>query len=398
VIIGSGPAALMLAAHLDERMYEVEVYEKNHSPARKFLVAGQGGFNLTHSDPPETLANRYSPTSLFAPLLSLFSNTDLIHWFKLIGIPTYIGSSKRVFPEKGIKPITVLNAILEVLKTKGVALHTNWEWTGWDDKGELVFKHNGLSKYIQASYVVFALGGASWKVTGSDGGWSKVFRKNNLVVQPFASSNSAAGIHWPASFVEQQEGIALKNISLSCGGQSYKGEAVITRFGLEGATVYALNPQMRNELSLAGKSTLFLDLKPVWTSKEIALRLSNARGTRSWSKHLADQLGLHALHIALLKALIPKEEYMQPKLLAERLKSIPLSVHSLAPIEEAISTTGGLALEELDSHFQLLKIPNHFAIGEMLDWDAPTGGYLLQGCFSMGYALAAYLNTQPELD
>jgi len=391
-IIGGGPAGMMLAATLDPTRYEVSIYEQNQTCGRKFLVAGQGGFNLTHSEPGESFISRYTPSAFLEPSFRAFSNTNLREWLDSIGIPTYIGSSKRVFPEKGIKPIQVLNAIIKVLEEKGVCFHLSHSWAGWSANKELLFSTLSGSQTVKADYVVFALGGGSWKVTGSDGAWATKFEEAGIKILPFQASNCAFGIQWPASLLGEAEGKPLKNISITCGTHTKEGEVTITQFGLEGSGIYALSPPIRAELNKSGKTAIFLDLKPKLSLAEITTRLKNRRANRSLTKHLEESLNLDETKLSLLKSCVSKEIFQDPVLLAQHLKHLPLTIHSLAPIDEAISTVGGISLEEVSQHFELKKLPHTFVIGEMLDWDAPTGGYLLQGCFSMGVALALHLN------
>ncbi len=390
-IIGGGPAALMLAAILNEQLFDVAIYERNFAPARKFLVAGDGGFNLTHSEDIENFISRYSPKEFLESCIRAFTNDDLRNWLKKIGIDTYVGTSKRIFPVKGIKPIDVLNAILNELKNKSVAIKTQMEWKGWNEKKELLFASNNEEIIIRADIVVFALGGASWKKTGSDGGWTKLFEEKNMRVVPFLSSNCGYEIKWDEKFIELAEGKSLKNISVSCANQTKKGEVVITKFGMEGGAVYGLSPQIRKQFAENKFAQIFIDLKPTLNEEEIKNKLS-VRGNKSQTKLLTDSLNLSPIQIALLKSVLTKEEFTDTDLLTKKIKRVPLQITSAAPIDEAISTVGGISLEEVDEIFQLKKAPNHFAIGEMLDWDAPTGGYLLQACFSMGYFLGQELN------
>lgn len=390
-IIGGGPAALMLAATLDEKLFVTTIYERNFATARKFLVAGDGGFNLTHSENLEDLISRYSPKEFLEKSIRAFTNEDLRKWLHQIGIETYVGTSKRVFPVKGIKPIDVLNAILPELKNKNVEIKTLHEWKGWNEKNDLAFLADNKDLVVKADITVFALGGASWKKTGSDGSWKNLFGAKNISIIPFQASNCAYEIKWEEKFISLAEGGSLKNISVSCNEQTKKGELVITKFGIEGGAVYALSPGIRKQLSQNKTAQIFIDLKPTLTLEEIKNKLSS-KGNKSQTKLLADALNLSSVQIALLKSVLTKEEFTNEDLLAEKIKTLPLQIVSAAPIDEAISTVGGIALQEVDESFQLKKLPNHFAIGEMLDWDAPTGGYLLQACFSMGHYLAEYLN------
>lgn len=390
-IIGGGSAALMLAAQLDEKKYNVTIYERNATVGRKFLVAGDGGFNLTYSEELEQFISRYTPVAFFKDIISGFTNNELCAWLKSIGIETYIGSSKKVFPVEGIKPIEVLNAVLNELKKKNVTIKTNHTWKGWENN-ELVFQVNDQILKVKSQIIVFALGGSSWKVTGSDGSWTRYFSKKGIEIVPFQPSNCAYEIKWKNEFLRLAEGKSLKNISIKCAGKEKKGELVITKFGLEGGAIYALSPQIRKQLNEEKEAKIFIDLKPV-TIQQITDKFS-ARGNRSIKKLLIDRLNLDNIQIELLKTILTKEEFTDPELLAKKIKDLPIVITAAATIDEAISTVGGISLNEIDERFQLKKLPDQYCIGEMLDWDAPTGGYLLQGCFSMGYSLAQHLNSK----
>ena len=394
-IVGGGASALILAAMLDEKKFDVTIYERHATLGRKFLVAGDGGFNLTHSEDMEAFIKRYSYDNFDAPFLEkslqYFTNSDTRDWLKTWGIDTYIGSSKRVFPVNGIKPIEVLNAILTVLKIKNVTLKTKHNWQGWTAKNELIFLQNDLKLLVKADFIVFSLGGASWSKTGSDGAWMVFFNEKGIKIIPFQASNCAYKVQWNESFLKQAEGKSLKNVALSCGGISKMGEVVVTRFGMEGGAIYALSSAIRKELNAQSLATIYLDLKPVLTISDIQKKLSN-KGNNSLTTLLKEQLHLSDTAISLLKSQLTKDEFLNLDNLISKIKNLPLSISASAPIDEAISTVGGIALEEVDAHFQLKKLQNHYVIGEMLDWDAPTGGYLLQACFSMGQYLAECLN------
>ncbi len=367
----------MLASHLDEKKFEVTIYEKNKAPARKFLVAGDGGFNLTHSEPLEQFVKRYTPSVFMEQLLRAFSNTDLQAWLNSIGIPTFTGTSKRIFPKKGIKPIEVLNAILKVLKDKNVKLQTEHEWKGEE---------------TDADITVFALGGSSWKITGSDGSWTTFFKEKGIKIIPFQPSNCAFQIQWPKNLISLAAGLPLKNIALKTLNIRKEGEVVLTEFGMEGSAIYALSPQIRQQLNDRQKAIIYIGLKPSLSQNKVIEVLKKKPGNTTMTAYLDGTLNLSKAQIALLKNMTAKEDFINPEILANKIKELPLEIIGMGPIDEAISTVGGIALNEIDTHFQLKNWPNHYAIGEMLDWDAPTGGYLLQGSFSMGYSLAAYLN------
>jgi len=389
-IIGGGPASMMLACSLDSNKYDISIYEKNTALGRKFLVAGKGGFNLTHSEELQQFANRYTPTGFIAPFLSHFSNTNLRNWLKSLGVKTYVGTSKRVFPVKGIKPIEVLKAIEKKLKENQVSVFYDHEWKGWNNH-ELVFSSNNKTITIKTDLTVFALGGASWKVTGSDGSWINHFKEKGIKINPFYPSNCAYHINWDSSFIKKHEGEALKNCEFGCGTIKRKGEAVITQFGIEGSGIYPLSPAIRKQLAEKEKADLFIDLKPDLTVEEIRSRLEN-KGKLSIKDVLEKKINLSGTQINLIKQKTTKEEYNTVDVLVKLIKSYPLHITDFAPMGEAISTVGGIALDEVTTNLELKKLPDHYCLGEMLDWDAPTGGYLLQACFSMGKFLANKLN------
>ena len=397
-IIGGGASALALAAMLDENLFDITIYERQATLGRKFLVAGDGGFNLTHGEDLQALSTRYTVSSSInlshqniENSLRNFTNSDTRDWLKSIGIDTFIGSSNRVFPTKGIKPIEVLNAILSVLKNKHIKLKTKCFWQGWNVQNELIMLQNGIETAIKADIVVFSLGGASWRKTGSDGAWTTHFEEKGVSTVPFQASNCAYKITWSNNFLLKAEGKSLKNIALSCSDKVKKGEVVVTKFGLEGGAIYALSPALRHQLNEHQKATIYMDLKPVLSVSDIINKLTE-KNNKPLTTLLKEQLHLPDVAIALLKNQLTKDEFIHIPTLATLIKNIPLSIIAAAPIDEAISTVGGIPFSEVDEHFQLKKLPNHYAIGEMLDWDAPTGGYLLQACFSMGAYLAKWLN------
>ena len=386
-IIGGGPSALLLAAFLDTNKFDVTIFEKNKSLARKFLVAGKGGFNLTHSEPIETFLKRYTPTNFLDKTLLNFTNTNFRNWLAQIGIPTYVGSSKRVYPKEGIKPIEVLNAIIKLLKNKGVKIQYEHTFSGWNKEDKPIIN----SKVINSHYTIFSLGGSSWKVTGSDGSWLNTFSEKGINTTKFKASNCAYQINWDTEFIKKHEGIPLKNIAINCNGVIQKGEAVITKFGIEGNAIYGLSPEIRKQLAISSKATVFIDLKTSFTRDKVLNKIMFSK-YRNTTEILKKELKLNTAQIDLLKTYLSKETYLNKELLAKSIKKFPLEIIGTSVIDEAISTIGGIQIEELTENFELKKLPNQFCIGEMLDWDAPTGGYLLQACASMGVYLADCLN------
>ena len=386
-IIGGGPSAFLLAAFLDVEKFTVTIYEKNKTSGRKFLVAGKGGFNLTHSEPIDQLIKRFTSNNFLNKSLQNFTNTDFRNWLDQIGIPTYIGSSKRVYPKEGIKPIEVLNAILKSLKEKGIVMKYEHTFSDWDDAGNPMINN----KAIQSDYTVFSLGGGSWKITGSDGNWLDTFAKKGIKTKVFQASNCGYQIDWEPAFIQKHEGTPLKNIAISCNASIQKGEAVITTFGLEGNSIYGLSPQIREQLDTNSKATVYIDFKPSLTLENIGSKIKSST-YRNTTEILKKGLKLSTAQIDLLKTYLSKESYLTTELLAENIKSFPLEIINIASVDEAISTVGGIDIDAISENFELKNMSNQFCIGEMLDWDAPTGGYLLQGCASIGVSLASYLN------
>lgn len=386
-IIGGGPSAFLLAAFLDPAKFRVTIYEKNKTAGRKFLVAGNGGFNLSHSEPIDQFVKRYHPTNFLDQALSHFTNTDFRNWLDQIGISTYIGSSKRVYPKEGIKPIEVLNAIIKHLEEKGVSILYNQKFSNWDPQENPMINH----KSIQTDYTVFSLGGSSWKKTGSDGTWIHNFSKKGIKTKVFEASNCAYKIDWKPNFIQKHAGAPLKNIAISCHQKIQKGEAVITNFGLEGNAIYGLSPQIREQLFTNSQATIFIDFKPSLTLENILSKIKNSI-YKNTTQILKKELKLTVAQIDLLKAHLSKETYLNPESLSENIKNFPFQIEKTATIDEAISTVGGIDLKSVTKNFELKNMPNQYCIGEMLNWDAPTGGYLLQACASMGVFLANHLN------
>ncbi|HTO17497.1 MAG TPA: NAD(P)-dependent oxidoreductase [Edaphocola sp.] len=386
-IIGGGTAALFIAAFLNPDIFDITIFEKKAALGRKFLVAGDGGFNLTHSELLTQFISRYTPAFFLDNALNHFSNIDLRNWLSDLGIPTYVGSSGRVFPEKGIKPIEVLKRIEALLVEKNVKFEFNKTFTGWDKDNAVVFNNNEI---INSDYYVFALGGSSWKVTGSDGSWSDLFNKKGINTLPFKPSNCAYEIKWTPEFIKKQEGKPLKNIAISLNNKIQKGEAVITTFGIEGNAIYGLSPEIQSALATQNEVEVFIDFKPLNDLENLIAKLSES--TTNITTTLKEKIKLAPAALDLLKINLSKEAFMDIPTLAKIIKSFPLKIIGSAPIDEAISTSGGIDLNAVDSNFELKELKNHFCIGEMLDWDAPTGGYLIQACASMGVYLAYLLN------
>jgi len=386
-IIGGGTAGLFLAAFIDTEIFDVTIYEKMNTLGRKFLVAGDGGFNLTHGEEMPSFMSRYTPPAFLKEALRAFSNRDFRAWLLDLGIPTFVGTSGRVFPDKGLKPIEVLNRIKTQLIEKDVKMEFNKTFIGWDEKGSVKFVSG---ETIHPKYTIFALGGASWKVTGSDGTWLDVLAAKGVKTLDFSPSNCAYEINWTEEFIQKHEGTPLKNITISLQGKTQKGETVITKFGIEGNAIYGLSPEIKLDLDARGESEVLIDFKPTLDLATLVNKIEKA--TSNTTRTLKEKIKLPGAAIELIKQTLNKEEYLDSTHLANRIKKFPLNLIGAAPIDEAISTIGGINLQSVDKHFELKNLKKHYCIGEMLDWNAPTGGYLIQACVSSGVYLAQHLN------
>ncbi len=392
-VFGGGPAALMLAGELGAT-HEVTIYEKEKTVGRKFLVAGKGGFNLSHDFDIDQLIQEYTSNGFLEVMLRSFDVVRLRAWLESIGIPTYVGSSRRVFPQKGIKPIEVLQQWKAKLTEQQVDIKTQHSFVGFNSDQLPIIETAGKQTVVIADAYVFALGGASWSVTGSDGHWVKAFRELGIQVHPFQASNCGLNIHWPDSILAHHTGKPLKNISVSCGGKQIVGEALISEYGLEGNAIYPIVPQVRHQLAQGQKASIEIDFKPQNTLEQLLQKQGNVAIK---TKQYAQKLKLNTTALALLKSFTSKSTFLDSQQFITQVKKLTLPVDSLRPIEEAISTIGGIALSELHPNCSLKKHPHLFAIGEMLDWDAPTGGFLLQACFSMGHYVAREIAKESTL-
>lgn len=373
IIIGAGPAGLIAAQLLAEAGKEVIIYEQGKAAARKFLVAGHGGFNLTHTEPIHDFILKYDKAEI-GKIIQHFDNKRVIAWLKDLGIETYVGSSGKIFPVKGIKPIQVLNAWLERIQHLGVKICYEHRLIDFDQQ-KVIIEHRGKTQEQYFSKLILALGGGSWQKTGSDAKWVSLLASKNIAIHPLASANS--GYNTTLDFSEI-EGEILKNIEVEFDGIRKKGELVFTSYGIEGSPIYYLNRYTRAH---SFPLTIYLDLKPTFSQEAIARLLTSSDKI---SKALRDKIHLSKPALKLLKKLC-KTVYTDPFELAKAIKLFPIEVVSLRPLDEVISTAGGIKLEELDHRLALKNYPHIHCIGEMLDWEAPTGGYLLQACFSMGY-------------
>ncbi|MBW6492201.1 MAG: TIGR03862 family flavoprotein [Lentimicrobium sp.] len=377
-VVGGGPAGMRAAWVLADD-FEVHLFEKEKMLGQKFLVAGKGGLNLTKNLSFGIMRNFYSPSGFIDEALQNFDSGSLREWMNSMQIETFAGSSGKVFPVKGITPADVLKKIILGLSQKGVVIHLKHKLVSFSN--DLVFSFicpDGITT-IKSDFGLFAFGGASWPETGSNGEWIKIFNSAGLLTTPFRPSNCGINIAWPESFIKYHEGKPLKNIEITVGGSKARGEALITKSGMEGSAVYQLVPTIRNLIEEGKKPVIQLDLKPFNSPESLALKVNNIKTD---TKDYTVALNLNAVQMALLKIFTDKETFSDPLQFIRAVKALRLKVQSLRPIEEAISTVGGLDLNEINSDFSLKKYPRIFVSGEMLDWDAPTGGFLLQGSFA----------------
>jgi uncharacterized flavoprotein (TIGR03862 family) len=381
IIIGGGPAGLM-AAEVLSVFHDVHIYDKEKNAGQKLLIAGKGGFNITNSAIGEELYHKYTPEYFLKEALRDFDPSALRQWLFQLGIPTFVGTSGRIFPEKGIKAIDVLKKLIDKLKRQKVQFHFKHEFVRFDKDQNVVVKHNEQEIILSADYIIFALGGASWPATGSAGTWRTLFEDSRINTVPFEASNCGINIGWPENIKLNHAGKPLKNIAVSINLSNEKGEAIITEFGLEGNAIYPIVPEIRKTLSENKPVYILLDFKPFNTTDQLLKKIKNKELK---TKDYATIFNLNSAQLAIIKAFTSKESFLSPLLFAKELKHISIQVNSLRPIDEAISTVGGIDLDEMNPDFSFRKYPNLFAIGEMLNWDAPTGGFLLQGSFSMGY-------------
>tara|TARA_B100000809_G_scaffold266776_2_gene331472 strand:- start:14823 stop:16031 length:1209 start_codon:yes stop_codon:yes gene_type:complete len=382
VIVGGGPAGMMAAIELS-KTHEVHLFEKGKTLGRKFLVAGKGGFNITNSVLENELTSKYTPEKSFENFLHTFDTTATRDWLQELGIPTYIGSSGRIFPKKGIKPIEVLNVLKNRILSQGGTLYFEHEFIDFDtEQIELIYK--GQRKTEAFDFCVFALGGGSWSVTGSKGDWSPIFTKQDIETKPFEASNCGLEINFKDKEIEPFIGSPLKNIRVSYHEKTIKGEAVISSYGLEGNAIYPISGIVREALKNDTQTFIEIDLKPFNTEKELFRKITET----TLPKNYAYLFKLDKVQIALIKSFTDKETYLNPKLFVKSIKKIKIPIESLRSLEEAISSVGGIPLSELNTELSLKKFPNIYITGEMFDWDTITGGYLLQGCFSTGMVAA----------
>ncbi len=399
IIIGAGPAGLMAAETLAKAGCKVTVYDRKPSVGRKFLMAGRGGLNLTHSEPLEKFLTRYNEAQSFlAPLIHKFTPGDLRAWCEDLEQETFIGSSGRVFP-KAMKASPLLRSWLARLSQLGVQFGLQRTWRGWNEDAALVFETSGGdNEILKPDAVLLALGGASWPGLGSDGAWAPLLESSGVDISPLKPANSGFTVPWSPHLKEKHAGEPLKNIALTIHDKTVQGEMILSEFGVEGGAVYALSSHIRETIAAKGSATITIDLRPQQSKQDLLSKLSRPRGRQSFSTHLQKSLNLQPVHATLLREAVPDVQNHTVEQLAALIKALPIKLTAPFPMERAISSAGGIRLTALDHNMMLKNLPGVFAAGEMLDWEAPTGGYLLQACFATGFAagngMMAYLKSR----
>jgi uncharacterized flavoprotein (TIGR03862 family) len=389
-VIGAGPAGLMAAEVLADGGARVTVYDAMPSVGRKFLMAGRGGLNLTHSEPlPAFLARYRDARPVLEAAIDAFSPEHLRQWSAALGQPTFVGSSGRVFPE-AFKASPLLRAWLRRLNSMGVEFVVRHRWTGWDDDGRLSFRSPDDTRAVDAGAAVLALGGASWPRLGSDAAWAETLAAKGVAMSPLKPANCGFTVGWSDIFRDRFEGQPLKGVALSFGQRTLRGEAIVTRAGLEGGAIYALSADLREAIASSGQAILRIALRPDLETGDLFARLAAPRGKQSLSNWLRKAAQLSPVGIGLLQEAAMASgmsvSSLSPQNLAGLINAVPVKLDGTAPIARAISTAGGVSFSEIDAGFMIRRLPGIFAAGEMLDWEAPTGGYLLQAAFATGAA------------
>ncbi len=390
-IIGGGPAGLMAAEILSQAGLEVHLYDAMPSVGRKFLLAGIGGLNLTHAEPFNDFVLRYGSRQLeIELLLNHFTPQMVRDWARDLGIETFVGSSQRVFPLE-MKAAPLLRAWLRRLRVAGVTFHTRHRWYGWNENQALKFSTPDGEKLVQADAVILALGGGSWAKLGSDGAWLPLLVERQVVIAPLQPANCGFDVLWSEYFRHRFAAQPLKSVILSftdARGKRYqkRGELMITAMGVEGSLLYALSAPLRDTIHSCGSVTVYLDLAPDKPLSSLVSALAKPRGSKSMANHLRSRIGMEGVKAGLLRECLSATTLADPALLANALKAVPITLIATRPLDEAISTAGGVCFESLDAHLMLKTLPGVFCAGEMLDWEAPTGGYLLTAALASGRA------------
>jgi uncharacterized flavoprotein (TIGR03862 family) len=398
-IVGGGPAGLMAAETLARGGVQVDLFDAMPSVGRKFLLAGRGGLNITHSEGFEAFVGHYgSRRAQIEPLLAAFTPQALRDWVEALGVTTFVGTSGRVFPAE-MKAAPLLRAWLQRLREAGVRFHVRHRWTGWNEDGNLAFTTPDGARQYRADATVLALGGGSWAKLGSDGAWVALLAARGVDVAPLQPANCGFivtsprgehGIGWSEHFRSRFAGQPVKSVAMRLDGDPMRarpGEAMISDDGIEGSLVYALSASIRERITASGSATLHVDLSPDRSAERIQAEVAHPRGARSLSSHLQSRVGISGVKMALLRECLTADALADPARLAAAIKALPLRLVATRPLDEAISSAGGVRFEDMDEHLMLRAAPGVFCSGEMLDWEAPTGGYLLSACFASGKAV-----------
>ncbi|MDP2400042.1 MAG: TIGR03862 family flavoprotein [Burkholderiales bacterium] len=391
VVIGGGPAGLMAAETLLAGGITVDLYDAMPSVGRKFLLAGKGGLNLTHAEATEKFLTRYGVrTAQLENMLAGFGATQLRDWVHGLGVATFVGTSQRVFP-KEMKAAPLLRAWLHRLRAAGLRIHVRHRWTGWNEDGGLRFATPQGEQTVRPRCTILALGGGSWARLGSDGAWVSLLEAHGIAVAPLKPANCGFEVSWSTHLRVRYAGQPVKAVVVSvtdAAGMIHhrNGEFVVSDYGVEGSLIYALSAPLRDTIAAQGHATLYLDLLPDHDAARVITEVSHPRGSRSLTTHLQSRLGLKGVKAGLLREALTSEAMHDPQRLAATIKALPLKLTAPRPIDEAISSAGGVPFEALDEHLMLREMPGVFCAGEMLDWEAPTGGYLLTACFGTGRA------------
>lgn len=383
-IIGGGPAGLMAVEVLSGHRVKVDVYDSMPSLGRKFLMAGKSGLNLTHSEPFDGFVSRYGRRSKeIETWLKDFTPDDLREWAHGLGVETFVGTSGRVFP-KEMKASPLLRAWLKRLSDAGVTFHLKHKWVGWNEDKSLKFQTPDEIKNIKADAVILALGGGSWSRLGSDGAWIHWLSQAGVEVESLKPANCGFDVAWSPHFREKFNGHPIKSVVLSFESFHQQGEFIVTKEGVEGSLIYAASALIRDAIETKGNAVISLDLAPDRSHEWLVEKLSKPRGSRSMSSHLEKTIGIKGVKAGLLYEFVSKEDFTNVEKLASFIKQLPIPLIAPRPLDEAISTAGGVTFESLDENLMLHEIRGVFCAGEMLDWEAPTGGYLLTACFASG--------------
>lgn len=387
-IVGAGPAGLMAAESLSAAGCSVTVFERMPSVARKLLIAGRGGLNITHSEPREKFDARYGAASQrMKQYTDTFTPRGLIDWVEGLGEPTFVGSSGRVFP-KSLKASPLLRAWLKRLDGQGVVIKTRHDWRGWNENGALIFDTPQGKVTHNASATILALGGASWPRLGSNGAWVEILRAKGIAIAPLRPANVGFTVAWSETFRDRFHGEPLKGIAIAHKGRTVRGEAMITRYGIEGGAIYALSAGLREAIAKDGSTKIEIDLRPEMSVADLTAKLARPRGGDSVSNYLRKAIALSPVGINILREAYANAIASEAATLAQQIKHAPLTLTGTQGLERAISTAGGVTLDAVDDNLMLRALPGVYAVGEMLDWEAPTGGYLLQATFATAVAAA----------